>query len=101
MRLRWAWLPLAAGLLAGGCGCNSKPPTGGPVVEAAPDPDLQGPDLFQDVTAASWIDFAYRNGEEVQPPHLAILESLGGGVGLIDFDGDGRLDLYVPGGGYF
>ena len=47
------------------------------------------------------IDFAYRNGEEVQPPHLAILESLGGGVALIDYDGDGLLDIFLPGGGHF
>ena len=33
--------------------------------------------------------------------HLAILESLGGGIGLIDFDGDGLLDIFVPGGGYY
>src|SRR5205823_10371014 len=47
------------------------------------------------------INFAYRNGEEVRPPHLAILESLGGGVALLDYDGDGLIDVYIPGGGYF
>src|SRR5262249_45960646 len=41
----------------------------------------------------------YRNGEEAN--HLAILESLGGGVGVIDFDGDGRPDLFFVGGGHF
>ena len=43
----------------------------------------------------------YRNGEEVKPAHLSILESLGGGLGVIDFDGDGLLDLICIGGGYF
>jgi hypothetical protein len=33
--------------------------------------------------------------------HLAILESLGGGGGLIDFDGDGLLDIFLPGGGTY
>jgi hypothetical protein len=33
--------------------------------------------------------------------HLAILESLGGGAGLIDFDGDGLLDVFLPGGGTY
>jgi len=33
--------------------------------------------------------------------HLAILESLGGGAGLIDFDRDGLLDVFLPGGGTF
>jgi hypothetical protein len=32
---------------------------------------------------------------------MSILESLGGGVGLIDFDGDGLLDVFVPGGGAY
>jgi hypothetical protein len=58
-----------------------------------------GPPIFQDVTAASGIDFTYRNGEEAN--NLAILEALGGGVGLIDYDGDGLLDIFLTGGGYF
>jgi hypothetical protein len=33
--------------------------------------------------------------------HLAILESLGGGAGLIDYDGDGLLDIFLPGGGTY
>src|SRR6476659_9846981 len=98
MRVRWEWTLVAAGLLGLGAGCGPRP-AGGPAQAAAPDPDLVGPDLFQDVTAASGIDFAYRNGEEAG--HLAILESLGGGVALIDYDGDGLLDVYIPGGGYY
>lgn len=65
------------------------------------DPELTGPDLFEDVTKATGIDFSYRNGEEVTPPHLSILESLGGGVALIDYNRDGLLDVFLPGGGYF
>ncbi len=59
-----------------------------------------GPPLFEDITATSGIDFAYRNGEDTAN-HLSILESLGGGAGLIDFDGDGLLDVFLPGGGGF
>src|SRR4029077_10708295 len=59
-----------------------------------------GPPLFQDVTASSGIDFTYHNGEDTAN-HLSILESLGGGVGLIDYDGDGLLDVFIPGGGGF
>src|SRR5262249_1800763 len=33
--------------------------------------------------------------------HLAILESLGGGAGLIDYDGDGLLDVFLTGGGSY
>ncbi|HVK15967.1 MAG TPA: CRTAC1 family protein [Fimbriiglobus sp.] len=54
---------------------------------------------FEDVSAASGIDLVYRNGEEAN--QYAIIESLGGGAGLIDYDGDGRLDVFLTGGGTF
>jgi hypothetical protein len=56
-------------------------------------------DYFQDVTAGSDLDFTYHNGQEAG--HLSILETLGGGVALLDFDGDGLLDVFVTGGGGF
>jgi hypothetical protein len=56
-------------------------------------------DLYQDITQKAGIDFTYRNGQEAG--HYAILESLGGGVGLIDYDGDGLLDIFITGGGYY
>jgi enediyne biosynthesis protein E4 len=99
MGVRWAWAVLAAGLVGLAAGCSPKPtPTTAPA-PPAPDPDLQGPDLFEDLTRTCGIDFAYRNGED--DGHLAILESLGGGVALIDYDRDGLLDVYIPGGGYY
>ena len=54
---------------------------------------------FQDRTKASAVNFAYGNDETHSD--FAILESLGGGVALFDFDGDGLLDLFLPGGGTF
>ncbi|MFO0944164.1 MAG: VCBS repeat-containing protein [Pirellulales bacterium] len=39
----------------------------------------------------------YRNGEEGK--QYSILESLGGGVGLVDYDQDGNLDVWLAGGG--
>ena len=76
-------------------------PTLGPPADLPPDEAVAatGPAWFRDVTAASGLDFTYRNGEEAD--QYAILESLGGGVALIDYDGDGLLDLFVTGGGYF
>jgi hypothetical protein len=88
---------LGAGLLAGAMllvvSCNGDK---GPPPNAAAEPE---PDLFRDVTADSGIDFTYRNGEEAG--QYAILESLGGGVALIDYDRDGLLDIFIPGGGYY
>ena len=55
--------------------------------------------LFTDMTSRSSVEFAYRNGEKSD--NFAILESLGGGVALFDYDNDGELDLFVPGGGKF
>jgi hypothetical protein len=84
-------------------GCGPKPPPEQPALPDAPDPALSGPDFFEDVTKTSGIDFAYRNGEEEprDKPHLAILESLGGGLATLDYDGDGKMDLYIPGGGHY
>jgi hypothetical protein len=58
-----------------------------------------GPHWFRDVTEGSGVNFTYRNGEEAGK--LSILETLGGGVALLDYDRDGRLDVFVTGGGYF
>jgi hypothetical protein len=95
---------LLATLLVGGLltavGCRQGPTPPAPVANAgAADAVPAGPDFFRDVTADTGIAFTYRNGEEAL--HYAILESLGGGVALIDFDGDGLLDIFLPGGGYF
>jgi hypothetical protein len=43
------------------------------------------------------IDFKYQNGEGLWL--AAMIESNGGGVGWIDYDRDGRSDLFFPGGG--
>jgi enediyne biosynthesis protein E4 len=89
---------LAAGMaLANGCGREPATPT---VPKPAVTPDKpEAPPLFADRTRDSGIDSTYRNGEEAD--HYTILETLGGGVALFDYDRDGLLDVFLAGGGRF
>ena len=97
MKLRWFSPGLLLGLLLGVVACRpvAKPP---PVASTAPEEE-PGEDLFEDISSSSGIKFSFDNGEN-SANHLAILESLGGGVALIDYDGDGLLDVFFPGGGH-
>ncbi len=54
---------------------------------------------FVDQAEAWNVKFQYENGE--QAGRYSILETLGGGVGIIDYDRDGRPDLWCVGGGQF
>jgi hypothetical protein len=92
---------LLAGLLGAGASCRDGG-HGTPAEHAGPAGAEPPPALaagFEDVTAGSGIDFTYRNGEEADL--YSILESVGGGVALLDYDGDGLLDVFLTGGGAF
>jgi hypothetical protein len=82
-------------------GCNNHSPTTvrPPSVPPASATAAPGQGFFADVTAQTGIEFTYRNGQEAG--NLAILESLGGGVILIDYDRDGLLDIFLAGGGHY
>jgi enediyne biosynthesis protein E4 len=59
---------------------------------AGDEPVDRGAPLFRDDAQAACLSFVYENGESSihQLPEFA-----GGGVGLIDYDGDGWLDVYL------
>lgn len=54
---------------------------------------------FRDRAISAGVRFTYRNGQEAEV--YSIVESLGGGVAVIDWDRDGDLDLFFSGGGKF
>src|SRR5437879_1455799 len=102
-RSRWlvaaGFVPVAAFLIVA---CNGRPKTEeGQLPEPLPALPVvaNGPDYFADVTLKSSVQFQARNGQEAG--HMSILETLGSGAALFDFDGDGKIDLFIPGGGYY
>lgn len=86
-----------AGLLVG-CRAQERTETelagGGPAVGGKVELEQI---VLADITDQVGVDFTYRNGGEAG--ENTILETLGNGVGFIDFDLDGYLDLFLPGGG--
>jgi len=112
---RHTWLPLAfTGVLAFsaalGCGSQAVPPAKPSAREAKTDAErfpqssstavprpTEPDDWFEDMTAQTGIDFAYRNGREGE--QFTVLETVGGGVAAFDYDLDGDMDLFFLGGG--
>lgn len=81
-----------------GCGggtahVESSPTTSTPTETPPPSE----PGWFSDRTDGSGINFTPANGE--QAGLATILETLGTGVALLDYDNDGKLDIFLVGGG--
>jgi hypothetical protein len=93
---------LALGFLPAGLSLVSCQ-RGAPPVESAAESMAPAtppvPGCLEDVTPSTGIAFSYRNGDEAGL--ATMLESLGGGVALLDYDGDGLLNIFLTGGGSF
>ena len=70
-------------------------PNGQPALQSA---GSQGPFRFVDVAGQAGVDFLYYGNPSAEHP---MTEQNGGGIGLLDFDRDGRLDLYFTNGSHF
>ena len=108
---RRVWVGVVGLLLLVGCGENQAPSsgTGQPPLNRVGDPpessvaarprEARPTDWFEDVTARSGVKSVYHSGRAAEL--FTILETVGGGVAMLDFDGDHEVDLFFPGGGEF
>ena len=105
------FLVVAAAIIVGASGANAQQqqtptptPTprtgrsyssGEPRRPAGAAPQAASPVQFTDITVASGITFRHQSSPTSQK---YLIETMGGGVALFDYDNDGRLDLYFTNG---
>ena len=66
-----------------------------PKTPPSPGPQAKSPVTYTDITALTKIDFKHAGS----PTSLKyLLETMGGGVALFDYDNDGRMDLFFTNG---
>ncbi|MFT5093232.1 MAG: hypothetical protein ACI93T_002058 [Porticoccaceae bacterium] len=70
-----------------------------PSVNRVSESSEESPFTFVECAAQLGVSHTYHSGSE--RGFFAIVESLGGGVAMIDYDNDGLVDLFAPGGGDF
>ena len=66
-----------------------------PKTPPSPGPQAKSPVTYSDITALTKIDFKHA-GSATSLKYL--LETMGGGVALFDYDNDGRMDLFFTNG---
>lgn len=83
-----------------GCGQSDKAQKGpGVGFDGRPASRAESSIAFEDVAQRCGIQFVPGNGQEAG--RFTILESLGTGAAICDFDGDSLPDIILPGGGTF
>ena len=92
--------PLGPGVMLASVLPAVEAPVKSAVTTTAPAPELAGLAVprFFDRAETAGLSFTFENGRTAK---RQIPETSGGGFGLIDYDGDGRMDLYVLQGGDF
>jgi hypothetical protein len=93
---------VALALTIAGCGVSARPPqetvtpsTATSLATASHRSSIKFRERLPDPDQP----FSYRNGEEAE--RSTILDGMGGGAAVFDYDRDGHLDLLFPGGGQF
>ncbi|HCC99644.1 MAG TPA: hypothetical protein DER64_03880 [Planctomycetaceae bacterium] len=71
-----------------------KQPAGRTDVSGGAGPGEPGRIRFEDITRKAGIDFSYFQSPDTATPGARMFENTGGGVAVLDFDGDGWPDLY-------
>src|SRR6476620_9015747 len=66
-----------------------------PKTPPAPGPQAKSPVLFSNITSASKVDFKHAGSPTARK---FLLETMGGGVAIFDFNNDGRMDLFFTNG---
>ncbi|MEM9596305.1 MAG: CRTAC1 family protein [Acidobacteriota bacterium] len=94
-----AWMLFSVWVAATGAETVQPPPDQAPADQASTSktpadfPGEPAEPRFLDVTEAAGVDFR----PHYSPEKRYILESVSGGVAMVDFDRDGRLDVYLVG----
>jgi hypothetical protein len=66
-----------------------------PKTPPPPGPQARSPVTFNNITAQSGVNFIHA---AAKTPAKYLLETMGGGVAIFDFDNDGRMDLFFTNG---
>ncbi len=93
------WLAFLGCFYCSGCRPAASPPAAQSLDSTGSNSGQRTQFQFRDAATELGVSATYRNGRESE--NYAILESLGGGVGLFDYDLDGWIDVFFPGGGAF